>query len=314
MASPRTSEQPPPHIDPTQAPVAFGSWAIPKLMLELQDAELFTRQRALAALCDLVHDHERAYEAILSGCMERLKILLQDKDDLVRVKTTEVLYVLASHSLGRSFSFDESSVVSSTGAVFMVSMGLVPKLLLKVSDEEERIRALILSTLSCCVSVDALPALESDAVPVLRDQLSHSSAAIRRAATSALVGISVPADGKMKVCEENLLPILVKLLSDDDQGVVANAAGTIMNTAVITKGKTESLNAGAITPLLQLVGSENTAVCANALRALTVLAEVPRARAELLEHVPLLKSRLTHPKAIIQRAASTAIEVISWKP
>uniref|UniRef100_A0A673M8U0 Radial spoke head 14 homolog n=1 Tax=Sinocyclocheilus rhinocerous TaxID=307959 RepID=A0A673M8U0_9TELE len=201
-----------------------------------------------------------------------------------------------------------------SGAVFMVSMGLVPKLLLKVSDEEERIRALILSTLSCCVSVDALPALESDAVPVLRDQLSHSSAAIRRAATSALVGISVPADGKMKVCEENLLPILVKMLSDDDQGVVANAAGTIMNTAVITKGKTESLNAGAITPLLQLVGSENTAVCANALRALTVLAEVPRARAQLLEHVPLLKSRLTHPKAIIQRAASTAIEVISWKP
>lgn len=49
--------------------------------------------------------------------------------------------------------------------------------------------------------------------------------------------LSVPADGKMKVCEEHLLPILVKLLSDDEQGVVANAAGTIMNTAVITKGQ-----------------------------------------------------------------------------
>lgn len=47
----------------------------------------------------------------------------------------------------------------------------------------------------------------------------------------------MPADGKMKVCEEDLLPMLVKLLSDDDQGVVANAAGTIMNTAVITKGQ-----------------------------------------------------------------------------
>jgi len=33
--------------------------------------------------------------------MERLKVLLQDEDNLVRVKTTEVLYVLASHSLGR---------------------------------------------------------------------------------------------------------------------------------------------------------------------------------------------------------------------
>ncbi|RXN20165.1 radial spoke head 14-like protein [Labeo rohita] len=340
MASPQTSELPPPHIDPTQAPVAFGNWAIPKLMLELQDAERFTRQRALAALCDLVHDHERAYEAILSGCMERLKMLLQDEDDLVRVKTTEVLYTLASHSLGRDafLKFDIVGPLANliedpvnacrknvhealnriaefpSGAVFMVSMGLVPKLVLKVPDEEESIRASILSTLSCCVSVNALPALESDAVHVLKDELSHPSPAIRRAATSTLVGISVPADGKMKVCEENLLQVLVKLLSDDDQGVVANAAGTIMNTAVITKGKTEALNAGALAPLLQLVVSENTAVCANALRALTVLAEVPRARAQLLEHVPLLKTRLTHPTAIIQRAASTAIEVISWKP
>ncbi|XP_043103052.1 radial spoke head 14 homolog [Puntigrus tetrazona] len=340
MASPQTSERPPPRIDPTQAPVAFGRWAVPKLMLELRDEELFTRQRALAALLDLVHDHERAYEAILSGCMERLKVLLQDEDDLVRLKTTEVLYVLASHSLGRDafLKFDIVGPLAKliedpvnacrknmhralnriaefpSGAVFMVSMGLVPRLVLKVSDEEESIRALILSTLSLCVSVNALPALESDAVPVLRDQLSQPSPAIRRAATSALVGISVPADGKMKVCEENLLPTLVELLSDDDQGVVANAAGTIMNTAVITKGKTEALKAGAIAPLLQLVASENTAVCANALRALTVLAEVPRARALLLEHVPLLKSRLTHPSAVIQRAASTAIEVICWKP
>ncbi|XP_048065120.1 radial spoke head 14 homolog [Megalobrama amblycephala] len=340
MASPQTSEQPPPHIDPTQAPVAFGNWALPKLIMELQDVELFTRQRALAALCDLVHDHERAYEAILNGCMERLKVLLQDEDNLIRVKTTEVLYVLASHSLGRDafLKFDIVGPLANlledpenacrknvhqalnriaefpSGAVFMVCMGLVPRLVMKVSDEEENIRALILSTLSCCVSVNALPALESDAILVLRDQLSHPSPAIRQAATSALVGISVPADGKMKVCEEDLLPMLVKLLSDDDQGVVANAAGTIMNTAVITKGKSEALNAGAIAPLLRLVVSENVAVCANALRALTVLAEVPRARAQLLEHVPLLKTRLAHPNSIIQRAASTAIEVISWKP
>lgn len=71
----------------------------------------------------------------------------------------------------------------------MVSMGLVPKLVLKVPDEEESIRASILSTLSCCVSVNALPALESDAVHVLKDELSHPSPAIRRAATSTLVGI-----------------------------------------------------------------------------------------------------------------------------
>lgn len=67
MASTRISKQPPPHIDPTQAPVAFGNRALPRLSMELQDPQLYIRQRALAALCDLVHDPERAYEAIHNG-------------------------------------------------------------------------------------------------------------------------------------------------------------------------------------------------------------------------------------------------------
>uniref|UniRef100_UPI0000567892 radial spoke head 14 homolog n=1 Tax=Danio rerio TaxID=7955 RepID=UPI0000567892 len=340
MASPQTTEQPPPHIDPTQAPIAFGNLALPKLLVELQDDDLFTRQKALTALCDLLHDPERAYEAIFSECLEILKVLLQDEDSLIRVKTTEVLYVLASHSMGRDafLNFDIVGPLANLlddpeiacrknvhralnriaefplGAVFMVNKGLVPKLVPKISIEEENIRALVLSTLSCCLSVNALPALESDVIQVLRDQLSHSSPIIRKEAASALMAISVPTVGKIKVCEENLLPILVKLLSDDDQEVVANAAGTIMNTAVITKGKSEALEADALAPLLQLVLSENTAVCANALRALTVLAEVPRARAHLRQHVPLLKTRLTDSNYLIQEAASTTIEVISWQP
>lgn len=71
----------------------------------------------------------------------------------------------------------------------MVSMGLVPRLVLKVPVEAENIRALILSTLSSCIVVNAQPALESDVICVLRDQLSHQSSEIRQAATSALMGI-----------------------------------------------------------------------------------------------------------------------------
>ncbi|XP_065104040.1 radial spoke head 14 homolog [Paramisgurnus dabryanus] len=335
MSRPQTSQQ---QAHTAHASVAFGNWALPKLCKELQDDDLVTRQRALAALCDIVHDPERAFEAILNGCMERLRELLQD--ELCRVKTVEVLYVLAAQSLGRDAFFKYDMMVPlanllddpvdacrknvhqtlnrmaefPSGAVFMVSMGLVPRLVLKIPVEAEDIRALILSTLSSCIMVNAHPAIECDIIPVLRDQLSHTSPDIRQAATSALVGISVPARGKTQVCEEDLLPLMVNLLSDSDQVVIANAAGTIMNTAVITRGKHEALKAGAITPLLRLVVSENRAVCANALRALTVLAEVPGARAQLLEHVPLLKTRLQHTDSIIQRAASTAIEVISWKP
>ncbi|XP_038859465.1 radial spoke head 14 homolog [Salvelinus namaycush] len=340
MASTRISEQLPPHFDPTQAPVAFGNRALPRISLELQDPQLCIRQRALAALCDLVHDPKRAYEAIHKGCLERLKVLLQDRDSSVRIKTTEVFYLLAAHNVGREafLTWDVVAPLSDlldepvdacrknmhralkmvaefpAGAMCMVTLGLVPRLVMKLPVEQEEIRALILATLSYCVRVDALPALASDGVPMLRNQLSHPSPDIRRAAASAMVGISVPSEGKHKVCEEGVLPILVKLLSDCDPGVTASAAGTIMNTAIITKGKYQALKAGAIPPLLELVGSEDRAVCANALRALTALAEAPCAREQLLEHLPLLKTRLNHPASIICRAAATAIRVISWTP
>lgn len=67
MSSTRVSERPPPIIDASRAPVAFGRRALPKLMTELQAEELRVRQEALCSLCDLLKDPARAYEALHHG-------------------------------------------------------------------------------------------------------------------------------------------------------------------------------------------------------------------------------------------------------
>ncbi|XP_074062532.1 radial spoke head 14 homolog isoform X1 [Macrotis lagotis] len=101
MAHPQISQCLPPDIDPTKAPIAYGRRALPKLNEELQSEDLLTRQRALMALCDLVHDPEHVYEAISLEMLMSLKLLLKDPDDTVRQKTTEVFYIMANHSVGR---------------------------------------------------------------------------------------------------------------------------------------------------------------------------------------------------------------------
>lgn len=67
MAHARISMYMPPDIDPTKAAIAYGCRALPKLNEELQSEVLLTRQKALVALCDLMHDPEHVYEAIHIG-------------------------------------------------------------------------------------------------------------------------------------------------------------------------------------------------------------------------------------------------------
>lgn len=114
-------------------------------------------------------------EAILQcDALGPLSELLDEPEDACRENIHRILKTLSEFP---------------AGAVCMMSLGLVPRLVMKVSVECENIRELVLSTLTGCMRLDALPALASDAVPILKEQLLHPSTRIRRAASSAIMAI-----------------------------------------------------------------------------------------------------------------------------
>ncbi|XP_031164723.1 radial spoke head 14 homolog isoform X2 [Sander lucioperca] len=344
-------------IDPSRAPVAFGRRAVPQLFEELQQPEADRRLRALASLCDLMHDPERIYQTVNGGFLEQLKVLFEDEDSSVRTKTCELLHLMTAHSIGRQALLSSSLLPSLSQLVDDSSsscrrnvhrvlnrltllpagadalLALVPKLMLKLrgeedeEEEEEEVQVLLLSTLSSCSRLDALPALASDGVSLLGHKLSHRSPNIRREAAAVMMALSVCEDGKLKVCEESLLPVLVDLLHDEDIEVQANAAGVIMYTVIITTGKQQCLDLDVIPILLELVSKKEEeeeekerksrkALVMYSLRALTALAEAPDGRRLLLEQLPLLlrRSEAAEEDHDIRRDAQTAVRVINWRP
>ncbi|XP_039582080.1 radial spoke head 14 homolog [Passer montanus] len=340
MAQPRISAYLPPDIDPTKAAVAFGRRALPKLKEELQSPELLTQQRALMALCDLVHDPEKVYQAIALGFLDSLKTLLVHQDQTVRQKTTEVLSVMALHSIGRE-GLIRSGVISALtgllddpvdicrknthqifdmlarlpeGAGGVLKAGLIPPLVLKLKTELDEIQELILGTLSNCLRVEVSEALAAGAVSVLKEKLSHPSTAIRSKAAWVLLEISSHAEGKIAVCKEEVIPVLLSLLEDTQPQVQVSSAGALMFALVAPQGRCTAMGAEAIPPLLSLVAEETSTARLNAIKALALLAELPGGRGTLLAQRDSILRCLEDPSEAVQRAAEIAITVIDWKP
>ncbi|NXD85401.1 RSP14 protein, partial [Halcyon senegalensis] len=339
MAHARISANLPPDIDTTKAPIAFGKRALPKLKEELCSPDLLTQQRALMALCDLVHDPENVYQAIEIGFLDSLKTLLLHHDSTVRQKATEILCVMAMHNVGRQ-GLIQNGVISALskllndpvdicrknthqifemmaklpeGAVDIICARLIPLLVFKLETESDEIQELILSTLSNCLHLEASEALAAGAVTVLKKTLTHSSVAIRSKAAWVLSDIGTHPEGKIVVCEE-VVPALVSLLEDTDPEVQASATGALMFAAVKPQGRFSALGAGAIPPLLKLVAEETSKARLSAIKTLTMLAELPEGRKALLDQTDTFQQCLNDPCKAVKRAAEIAISVIKWKP
>ncbi|XP_050407994.1 radial spoke head 14 homolog [Patella vulgata] len=340
MALTRISAKYPPQIDPTRTPLAFGARAIPRLNKELQNDTLLTRQRAVMSLCDHLHDPEHIATALREGIAESLKKLLCDPDITVRQKSTECLFVIAGHAIGRDAFLDHEIIkpvsnlfndsediarknahkalemISETpqGAEGIVACELVPTLVEKLKTELDEIKELILDTLHYCMRVDTSKALASDAMKTFTSLLKHEIPVIRSKAARDIMDLSIPLAGKDKAVEEEAVPELINLLNDESADVIANAAGAIMTISITTKGKYTSIGGNAVEPLVKLVNHSTSEVRVNALKALTCLSEAPEGREVLLLHVDSIKARMNDETPAVANAAKVAVKVITWKP
>ncbi|NXF81900.1 RSP14 protein, partial [Sclerurus mexicanus] len=303
MAHARISAYLPPDIEPTKAALAFGRRALPKLREELQGPELLTQQRALVALCDLAHDPEQVYQAIEIGFIDNLKALLGHPDSVVRQKTTEALYLMTMHSVGRQGLIKNGVIAALSGllddpvdicrknthqifdmmaklpegAAGVLQAGLVPPLVLKLKTEMDEILELILDTLSNCLRMEVSEALATGAVAVLKEKLTHPSAAIRSKAACVLLDISSHAEGKVAVCEEEVIPVLVSLLEDTDPEVQASATGALMFAMVTPQeGKVAVCEEEVIPVLVSLLEDTDPEVQASATGALMFAMVTPQ--------------------------------------
>lgn len=341
MAHARISAELPPDIDPTKAPLAYGERAIPKLNEELSNPDLQTRQRALMALCDVVHNPEYISVTIKNAIVDSLKILLKDADDVVRMKATEVLFIISGHAIGRDAiinlqviaplaelfddqCFDvrlhahqtiEMCTMPVPGPEGVVECGLIPILIAKLPVEEDDIKLLILDTLHRCIRVDADQALSNDAMKVLKDLLEHKKASIRGKAARDIMELCFPLKGKDSACDLGVVPSLAKLLSDVDTDVKAQAAAAIMTIAITTKGKKAALACKVLSHLIVNLTHVNSHVRLNSVKAITTLSEAPEGRAELLKVLESVSALEKDPEsAAVRKAAVIATASITWKP
>uniref|UniRef100_A0A1I8J1N9 Radial spoke protein 14 n=2 Tax=Macrostomum lignano TaxID=282301 RepID=A0A1I8J1N9_9PLAT len=341
MATSVISANLPPNIDPTKATMAYGNGALRRLNRELQDTEnMLTRQKAVKALCDYLHDHEHVAAAIHEGIVVSLKSLLRDTDVTCRQLSTMCFYVISQHSVGREAILDTGTIEPLSalfedaedicrrnahmaiemlsevpfGADGIVQAALVPKLIEKVKSEHDEIKEYILDTLHFCLIVNTQDALKAHGMEVFTSLLASNLATIRAKAARDIMDLSVPLDGKDKAVEVGTVPALIGLLGDNASAVRANAAGALSFIAVTTQGKYTALNADCVNPLLPLVNDPNSEVRVNALKVVTCLAEAPEGRKILTGHVEQIRQLESDEITNVRKHAEIAVRVITWRP
>ncbi|KAH9282760.1 Radial spoke head 14 -like protein [Echinococcus granulosus] len=341
VATSRISLKPPPNIDPTKASLAYGRLAVPRLERELGSGDLLTRQRAIRALCDYLHDPEHIAEAVHGGVISLLKRLLRDPDVPCRAMAAECFIVLNQHPIGRKafieakvydvmkllFSLYEPDIVRLNAhrsielvvlnpiyTQMLVKDDIVPLLIAYLENEFVEIKVLILDTLNKCLAIDTDAGLDANGICIFSKLLVHHDSTIRYKSVQAIFRLVANDRGKIQAIEKETVPRLIHLLLDMDPEVRASAAGALAFICVITRGRYECLSGDAIPNLLRCLLNQSTRVRVNALKALASIGEAPEGRRILQKSLEQIECLMGDESAAVRKHAKIAADVIKWKP
>eukprot|EP00056_Hartaetosiga_gracilis_P010479 m.154781 g.154781 ORF g.154781 m.154781 type:complete len:347 (+) comp13322_c0_seq11:2187-3227(+) len=346
MTTSRTVDHLPPKLDVTQASVAYGARAIPKLQRELGGNDVLVIQQGLRSLCDLLRNPSYISEAIEEGILDECKRLCSHENNTIRMLSLQLLVHVSSHAVGRTalltlkyiqpltdrFVDDEAVVREFSHKVMgnmamqmqcgaaIIEAGLSPILIERiVAEDDPRIKIEAMTTVRYCLKCNADPFLETNAMKVIVDLLSHDNADVRSNAAMVLTEISFPLKGKQQAVKFGAVAKVVELLKDNCDDVRTGAAASITTICITTEAKEEAERQGVIDALPSLLNADARRVVLAGIKAITVIASLPNARKSFGVLIPKLKSlQVKQPNALDEdvmiRAAQHAIDAIQWTP
>ena len=290
--------------DPEKCFEAIRINTIARLQPLCTQKEDFMRERCAMILLCLVQ-MDRGRESFMSNlsAVYNLKIMIQDYHFNVRLKSNEVLELLA-------FNFFAAKVLIDYEFLPIVINNII-------EDEENEIVRIHLDILKSLLQTDAKEeAIDLGALPALMQIIMTFNDDTCSKAEGCLALLMEHAKGKEMAVYDKFLPMLADKLFSEDERVVQKAAACVMNITHTTPSKTLAFQMGLHVRLLDLAKSfRNQELQINCVKALTNISEVPEAREEVLKKKSIIENIPTAEgkSESLKRHIKTLINSIDFK-
>ncbi|EDQ85727.1 uncharacterized protein MONBRDRAFT_38740 [Monosiga brevicollis MX1] len=309
MAATRVTEQFPPNLDVTKAPLAFGQRALPKLNEELQDGQsLEIKLQALRSLNDKLRSPTNIQQAIDAGIVKSTQHLLKDQDVLVRQLTVRLVGHFTQHSIGRTALLQQGILptlcelyhdtdvlvrqrahsavhmltTTAQGTAALLDLAQVAVLVYKLEVEREHdiILVPLLDTLTAIMKFDTSAVLTSRGIDQFLALFTNANPQVVASAARALAELCVSAEGKQQAVETQAVDKLVPLLQHTSSLVITAACNALASICITTPGKEAFAQSDAgLAALVRLLSMPNEDVQLAAIKAIHVTCEAPTCRA-----------------------------------